>query len=164
MPAIYKHHHTVTPAEIDALGHANNVAYLAWMQEAALGHTAAQGWPAERYRQLGRGWVVRAHAIQYHNPAKLGDEVIVQTWVATMAKVSSLRRYRILRCRDGAILATGETKWAFVDYATGQPIRIPPEIAAAFEVVNELPDFSQQPTKNDHADAAARSAHRRKKD
>ena len=136
MPKIYEHFHTVGDDEIDQLGHANNVAYVEWMQAAAVAHTAAQGWPGERYQQLGAGWVVRSHTIEYHRPALAGDRVVVRTWVATMKRVTSLRRYRIVRPTDGALLATAETKWAFVSYDTGRPERIPRRIAQAFEVVD----------------------------
>ena len=135
MPEIYYHHHSVEPAEIDDLSHANNVAYVAWLQAAAVAHSAAQGWPPERYRALGQGWVVRAHAIEYLQPAFAGDRIVVETWVATMKKVTSLRRYRIVRAGDGQLLATAETNWAFVDLASGKPVRIPPKIAAAFTVI-----------------------------
>jgi acyl-CoA thioester hydrolase len=136
MPAVFEYHHVVDDQEIDALGHANNVAYVEWMQAAAVGHSAAQGWPGQRYRQLGLGWVVRSHRVEYHQPAVAGDRIVVRTWVATMAKVTSIRRYRILRETDGCLLATAETKWAFINYATGQPARIPREIAQAFLVVD----------------------------
>ena len=136
MPEIYEYHHTVGDEEIDALGHAGNVAYVEWMQAAAVAHSAAQGWPGETYRKLGSGWVVRSHAIEYHQPARAGDEIVVRTWVATMKKVTSLRRYRMVRRADDELLATAETKWAFINYTTGQPARIPAEIAQAFQVVN----------------------------
>ena len=136
MPDVYHHSHVVQPAEIDELGHANNVAYIVWLQAAAVAHSAAQGWPGSRYRALGQGWVVRSHAIEYLQPAFVGDRVVVETWVATMKKVTSLRRYRILRAGDDALLATAETNWAFVDLSAGKPLRIPPEIAAAFVVVD----------------------------
>jgi acyl-CoA thioester hydrolase len=135
MPDIYFHSHTIKPAEIDDLGHANNVAYIAWLQAAAVAHSAAQGWPPERYRALGQGWLVRAHAIEYLQPAFEGEPVVVETWVATMKKVTSLRRYRIVREKDGELLATAETTWAFVDLASGKPVRIPHEIAAAFTTI-----------------------------
>jgi acyl-CoA thioester hydrolase len=135
MPAIFEYPLTVGSGEIDELGHANNVAYIAWMQAAAIAHSAAQGWPGERYRQLGSGWVVRSHRIQYLQPALAGDEIVVETWVATLKKATSLRRYRILRRSDGVLLAKAETDWAFVDYATGKPARIPPEIIRSFQVV-----------------------------
>ncbi len=137
MPTIYQHEHTVRPEEIDALGHANNVAYVDWMQNAAMAHSTALGWPADRYFQLGSGWVVRAHAIEYLQPAFAGDCLLVRTWVATMRKATSLRRYRIFRKSDGALLATAETRWAFIDYATRQPSRVPREVADCFPVVEK---------------------------
>ena len=139
MPAVYEHHHTVCSDEIDPLGHASNVAYVEWMQAAALAHSAAQGWPIDRYHALGLAWVVRAHAIEYLQPAMAGDVIVIRTWVATMRKATSNRRYRIVRPSDGAVLATAETRWAFVDRATNQPTRIPREIAEAFVVVEEAP-------------------------
>jgi len=135
MPEIYQHPHTVRQDEIDGQGHANNVAYVQWMQDAAVAHSAAQGWPGERYLQAGFGWVVRWHRIEYLQPAFAGDQLIVRTWVATMQKVMSLRRYRFVRPGDQALLATAETMWAFIDYATARPARILPEVAAAFTVV-----------------------------
>jgi acyl-CoA thioester hydrolase len=139
MPAIFEYHHTVHDDEIDAQGHANNVYYVAWMQEAALAHSAAQGWPAEAYQRLGMGWVVRSHAIEYHQSARAGDEIAVKTWVADFKRVTSRRRYRIIRQVDDVLLASAETKWAFIDYASGQPCRVPTEIVRAFEVVEDLP-------------------------
>ncbi|HAK95269.1 MAG TPA: acyl-CoA thioesterase [Planctomycetes bacterium] len=136
MPDVYEHAHVVRDDEIDALGRASNVAYVQWMLDAALAHTAAQGWPAEAYERLGSGWVVRSHAIEYRRPALPGDRVVVRTWVATMDAATSLRRYRIERTGDGALLATAETRWAFINFATGRPARIPPDIAGAFAIVN----------------------------
>jgi acyl-CoA thioester hydrolase len=135
MPKIYEHAHTILSEEIDSLGHANNVAFLEWLLAAAVAHSAAQGWPGPRYRALGQGWVVRAHAIEYLAPGFVGQQVVVRTWVATMKKATSLRRYQVIRPADGALLATAETRWAFIDYRTGQPVRVPAEVAEAFEVV-----------------------------
>ncbi|MBN2581048.1 MAG: thioesterase family protein [Pirellulales bacterium] len=135
MPDVFEYPLTVGDGEIDEIGRANNVAYVAWMQAAALAHSAAQGWPAERYRQMGIGWVVRSHRINYLQPALAGDELLVETWVAALKKATSLRRYRILRRRNRQLLAKAETDWAFVDYATGKPMRIPVEIARSFQVV-----------------------------
>ena len=97
MPAIFEHPLVVAPEEIDRLGHVNNLVYLAWMQQAALAHSAAQGWPTERYEELGSGLVVRSHTIKYLQPAYQGEPVVVRTWVADMTKVSSTRRYKIVR-------------------------------------------------------------------
>ena len=134
MPALYEHHHTVSPDEIDAQGHVGNVHYVSWMQAAAVAHSSAQGWTPERYREAGAGWVVRSHLIEYLRPALNGDQIVVRTWVADFKKVTSLRKYRIIRPADGTLLARAETDWAFIG-ESGAPRRIPPELAQCFEVV-----------------------------
>ena len=132
MTEIFEYSHTVAEDEIDEQGHANNVVYVAWMQAAAIAHSATLGWTAERYQKLGMGWVARSHTIEYLRPAFAGDEIIVETHVADMKKVTSTRLYRILRRVDGELLARAETHWAFISYVTGKPTRIPAEIAHAF--------------------------------
>jgi acyl-CoA thioester hydrolase len=135
MPAIYEHPLTVQPAHIDRLGHVNNLAYLGWMLEAAVAHSAAQGWNAERYDELGSVWVVRSHEIKYIEPAYEGQQLVVRTWVADMTKVSSTRRYRIERAADGAVLAKAATRWAFIDRTTGTLTRVPQVLIDSFELV-----------------------------
>lgn len=136
MPAIYHYPLTVADADIDELGHANNIAYLKWMQAAALAHSAEQGWPGEKYHEFGAGWVVRSHQIDYLQPAFAGEEIVVRTWVADMKKVTSLRRYQIVRAggEKESVLAVAATDWAFIQFKTGMPKRIPPEVSGAFEL------------------------------
>jgi acyl-CoA thioester hydrolase len=134
----YDYPHTVTADEIDVQHHANNVAYVQWMQDAAVAHSAALGWPIERYFDRGWGWVARSHAIVYRQPAFEGDRLVIRTWVATMKRVTSLRRYRILRLPEETLLAEAETQWAFVDFRTGLPVRVPQEIAEAYRVVTDV--------------------------
>jgi len=128
----YLHRHRVTDAESDELRHANNVAYVEWMQEAAVAHSAACGWPPARYLELGFGWFVRRHVIEYLQPAFPGDEIVVRTWVESMDRVSCVRRYEITRDVDEIRLAEAETKWVFVNYTTRLPARIPTQIRERF--------------------------------
>jgi acyl-CoA thioester hydrolase len=140
MPAIFHFSHTVADDEIDdVIQHVNNLAFLKWMQSAAVAHSAAQGWPADRYRELGSGWVVRTHQIEYLQPAFARDSIVVRTWVADLKKVTSLRRYKIVRQTGDqeVILAVASTDWAFIHFATHYPKRIPPEVAQAFEIVTD---------------------------
>lgn len=137
MTALFEYPHTVRPDEIDEHGHVNNVHYLRWMQSAAVAHSAAVGWPTERYHAEKLGWVARRHAIEYLQPAFAGEEIVVRTWVADFRKITSLRKYRIVRRSDGALLATAETNWAFLNLATRQPARIPADLAASFVVLDD---------------------------
>lgn len=139
MPDVFEFPHVVGPDEIDELGHAGNLRYLEWAVAAALAHSTAQGWPPEAYHQLGAGFVVRSHHIEYLRPALQGDEIVVRTWVADFRRVTSRRRYHIVRRRDCVLLARAETNWAFIRFATGQPVRIPSQVARAFVVVGDEP-------------------------
>jgi acyl-CoA thioester hydrolase len=123
----------VPPEAIDELGHVSNLKYIAWMQEVAIQHSAARGWPVQRYLQNGAVWVVRSHSISYLRPAFEGEIVTLETWVAEVKQSSSLRKYVVLRPCDGAVLAEAETTWVFVDRKTGRPCRIPNALRTAFD-------------------------------
>ncbi len=146
MPAIYEHRHVVRDDEIDGQGHANNVIYVRWMQDAAVAHSSAQGWTPERYQSAGLGWVARSHYIEYRSPAFAGDEIVVRTWVAGMQRVSSRRQFEILRAADELLLARAETNWAFVRFADHRLLRVPPEVAEAFELVTDKRSFIKTAT------------------
>ncbi len=137
MPAVYEYRHVVCEDEIDDLGHANNVCFVAWMQQVSCDHTAAQGWSTERYLEVGAVWMVRKHEITYLQPAMLGDEIIARTWVASITRMSSIRHYEIIRAADERVLARAVTTWAFVDLKTGGLRPVLPELAAAFDVVGD---------------------------
>jgi acyl-CoA thioester hydrolase len=137
MPAIFERRHTVQPSEIDDQGHVSNVEYLRWLQNAAVEHSAAQGWPAERYLATGAVFVVRSHQIEYLQPAFAGDEVKIMTWVNHFAKCTTLRKYQVIRERDGVLLVTAATTWAFVSWPQRLPRRFPRELVEAFVIVSE---------------------------
>jgi len=139
MSAYFRWTHTVTPAEIDFFGLANNEAYLGWMNEAALGHSAERGWPVEKYIQSGFGFVVRRHEIEYLTPAYLNDAIAVVTWVARVERATSLRRYRVFRATDRKMLAEASTLWAYVEFSTGRLTRIPAAISGSFDIVGDQP-------------------------
>jgi acyl-CoA thioester hydrolase len=123
----------VAAASIDANGHVNNIEYLRWMQDAAVAHSDAVGCTTAT-RAAGATWVVRSHHVEYLRPAFAGDHIEVRTWVADFRRAFSLRKYELVRPGDGALLARGETNWAFVDAASGRVRSIPEEIRALFGV------------------------------
>jgi acyl-CoA thioester hydrolase len=124
------------PSEaIDQQGHVNNLAYVGWMQDLAIEHSAAAGWPMERYAALGVGWVVRSHFIEYLRPAFAGELLSAHTWLPQFDERTTPRRYLFLRERDRQVLAQAETRWVFVDLASGRRRSLPRELLDAFEVV-----------------------------
>ena len=130
--SIYPHALIVGEEDIDEMNHVNNLRYLKWCLQAAVAHSRHVGWSSQRYRESGYGFVVRAHKIKYRIPALLHDEVVVKTWIENMEKVSSDRRYQIVRKSDGKRLAEAETTWVYVDLNTLELTRIPDQVRDAF--------------------------------
>lgn len=131
---MYRHSILISQDAIDENGHANNVEYLRWMQDAAVGHSDASG-GTRATKRAGASWVVRSHHIEYLQPAFAGDRIVVCTWVSDLRKASSLRKYLLLRESDRVVIARGETNWVFVESQSGRPIAIPKEVSSLFEVV-----------------------------
>jgi acyl-CoA thioester hydrolase len=136
---IYSKRFAVPAAAIDLQGHVNNLAYVGWMQDVAIEHSAAAGWPMARYLELGAGWVVRSHFIEYLRPGFAGEVIGAHTWVPRFEQRSTPRRYLFVRESDRQVLAKAETIWVFVDLGTGRRRTIPPELLGAFSpVADEL--------------------------
>ena len=133
---LMRYNRTVEAAETDENGHVNNVSYVRWMQEAGTHHSAALGWTVDRYQEIGRGWFVRRHLIDYFRPAFEGQQIEVLTWIHSFERVRSKRRYVFLGA-DQKPLVTAETDWVFVDLKSGKARPVPPEMAADFPLLPE---------------------------
>lgn len=136
--AVFRFGVTVGPGVIDENGHVNNVAYVQWMQDAAIRHSDSTGGTAAM-RAAGGMWVARSHRIEYLRPAFPGDTLEVRTWIANAQRVRSLRRYEFVRPADGTLLATGSTEWVFLDAAGGRPRSIPDEVLACYTLLPDAP-------------------------
>ncbi len=135
MAKIFTHNIKVGITAIDENKHVNNVVYVQWMQDVAILHSTEQGWSQEKYFATKAGWVAKSHYVQYKSPAFLNDEILIYTWVASMAQLSSLRKYKFIRKADSKILAEAETDWVFVNIETGRPMTISEPVKNSFQIV-----------------------------
>jgi acyl-CoA thioester hydrolase len=127
----YAHRFSVAGTDIDELGHANNVVWVRWVNEAAIMHSRSVGLGPEVYVALQVLWVVRRHDIEYLVPALEGEQLEALTWVATLRGATSLRRTVFRRAVGEQVLARAATTWALVD-PKGRPRRVPAEIMAKY--------------------------------
>jgi acyl-CoA thioester hydrolase len=135
MPRIFHKAVVVGSDSIDAVGHVNNREYLRWMEEIAVEHSAAQGWPMQRYFDAGTAWVASTHFLEYLRPAFVRDVLDAYTWIARWERRTCLRRYAIARRRK--LVARGETCWTFVELASGRAIDLPADVTDAFPLVDQ---------------------------
>ena len=121
----------VEAADIDVLGHVNNVVYLRWVQDAAVAHWSSIA-PAQALEKL--VWVVLRHEIDYKHPAREGERIIARTWVGNATRVRFERHTELLRAADRALLAKALTVWCPMDRATRKPASVSAEVRALFSV------------------------------
>jgi acyl-CoA thioester hydrolase len=126
----YVHRFTVEESDIDALGHANNVSFVRWINDAAIAHSTQVGFGIETCLREGLVWVVRRHDIEYLRPAFAGEQIEALTWPESLSGATSLRR-TVFR-RDAEILVRSETTWALFELEKQRPRRIPPAMRVAY--------------------------------
>jgi len=134
--SVYSKDITVPASVIDENGHANNVAYVQWMQDIAVEHYEAIG-GVNPMQLIDATWVVREHKIEYFIPAFADEEIEIRSWVENVRRVRSLRKYEFIRMSDNKVLVRGETDWVFVDAKTGAPRAIPKEVSRVFSIQQE---------------------------
>ncbi|MBI3203947.1 MAG: acyl-CoA thioesterase [Myxococcales bacterium] len=128
----FSHSFVVPATDIDDLGHASNVAWVRWVQDAATSHSGSVGLDLRAYRELGVLWVVRRHEIEYLAPAFDGERLSALTWIDGMRAATSLRRTVFRRESDGATLCRAATTWVLLDIQSGRPTRVPKALLARY--------------------------------
>lgn len=131
-PRAYHHRFVVSAEHIDELGHAGNVTWVGWINEAAIAHSSAAGLGPDEYLRLGVVWVVRRHEVEYLVPALEGEELVAITWVDDLRGATSLRRTLFRRAADDRLMVRAATTWALVETASGKPRRIPRDLMARY--------------------------------
>lgn len=61
---------------------------------------------------------------EYKEPARFDDIINIETYLVKMTRAQMVFRYRMRRASDGVLLATGETKNAFMSQSTGKIVRL----------------------------------------
>lgn len=126
MPHVFYMPITVAPEDIDELNHVNNIVYLRYVQDAAIGHWKTV--PQEIASQI--IWMARRHEIDYLKQAFLGEALVAKTWVDDFVGVKSIRHCEIMRGEE--VLARSITHWISLNAQTLRPKRITEEIVKQF--------------------------------
>jgi acyl-CoA thioester hydrolase len=131
-PGVFRLRHRVEWRDIDPAQHVNNANYLAYIEECNVQVAAAHGWPLSRLMDTGMGIVARRYRIEYREPALMGDDLEVTTFISDVRRATAVRHYEIRRVADEALLARAHVLWVFVELASGRPRRIPAAFMNSF--------------------------------
>ena len=74
----------------------------------------------------GRGYSIPIMNVScnYKEPARFDDTINIETYLVKMTRAQMVFKYRMRRASDGALLATGETKNAFMSKSSGKIVRL----------------------------------------
>ena len=128
-PRVFELTISVQPADIDQLGHVNNVTYVRWVQDIAVAHWTEAAPEEDQKRLL---WVVLRHEIDYKQPAFLGEKLLVRTWVGQATRLKFERHTEFIRTSDDKVVAKARTIWCPINASTGRPVAVRAEVRASF--------------------------------
>jgi acyl-CoA thioester hydrolase len=132
MPAeIFTQRFPVDPADIDELGHVNNIVYLRWAQEIATAHWRARAGADLVERSV---WVVLRHEADYCAALTLGDNVEVRTRVDDAPQGAAWARFvDIYKAGSDKPAVQIKSNWAMLDATTRRVKRVPMELVERFK-------------------------------
>jgi acyl-CoA thioester hydrolase len=143
-PQPFLHPIQVQPAHIDLMQHTNNVVYLQWLEDTAWAHSCALGLSPVEYAEEGHGMVVRQHELTYLAPTRLGDVLLLATWLVAADRLTLTRHFQYWRPADGLTVFRARTRYVCVDIAQGRARRMPQRFQDVYHgaVVPLSPDAS----------------------
>ena len=131
--AVHQHHLRIYFEDTDAGGIVYHANYLRYAERGRSEALRALGMPhAEMMRRHQRMFVVRRAKIDYEQPARLDDRLIVETRTQTLTGASVTLDQTIKR-DDGVVLVRIALLLACVRVADGRAARLPDDMRAALE-------------------------------
>ena len=83
---------SVDAADIDGLGHTNNVVYVRWCEQVAWAHSVSLGLDLSAYESLDRAMAITHSEYRYLQASRLGDEVTAATCIVRWDKRLTMER------------------------------------------------------------------------
>jgi acyl-CoA thioester hydrolase len=118
-------------ADTDQMGYVYYANYLVYFERGRNELMRSMGFTYKELESLGIGLPVAECQIRYHIPARYDDRLTIHAELAEFKGLHLVVACKVLR--DGVVLAEGHTRHAFVDMATGRPVRIPQEVRRRLE-------------------------------
>ena len=109
----------VEKKHLDDLDHVNNLEYLKWGEIIAKKHWEFLIKDTDLVEHI---WVILKHEISYKKEGRLGDKILVMTWVGETSALRSVRHFEFYKGKD--LLAKMETTFCLFSIKSRKPIKI----------------------------------------
>ncbi|MBC7807885.1 MAG: acyl-CoA thioesterase [Akkermansiaceae bacterium] len=118
--------------ELDSFGHVNNAEYLHYLEEARSEFLLQMGLSFHDFAAHHVQLVIVEASLRFVSPARYGDEIVIRGRCRDVRPASAWIDYVLTDRATGRVVATAETKGAFIDAATSKPCRAPEPFRTAF--------------------------------
>ncbi len=110
---------------------------LNYFQDCSTFHSEELGVGVDYLERKQRIWVLNSWQIVVNRYANLCETISVGTWPYAFNGFTGLRNFT-MRGQDGELLAYANTLWAFLDTERGRPVKVDPEVVAAYTLEEPL--------------------------
>jgi acyl-CoA thioester hydrolase/thioesterase-3 len=125
----------VRPDDIDMNQHVHGSRYFDYVLAARYDQMArCYKMSMDEFTAAGLGWFVKVCQIEYKRPLRMGDSMIVRTWVDAIAKSDVKVRFEILRKSNGKLCCDGYFDYTMINIKTGRAEAIPAPIIEKYSV------------------------------
>ena len=125
----------VRPDDIDMNQHVHGSRYFDYVLAARYDQMArCYGMSMEEFAQHGFGWFVKTAHVDYKRPLKLGDRMLVRTWVAAIGRSDVKVQFEILKQPAGKLSCDGYFDYTMINLKTNRAEPIPEWVSAKYSV------------------------------
>jgi acyl-CoA thioester hydrolase len=118
--------------DTDAAGVVHNVAYLRLVEVARTALAEHLGWSLAEMHRTGKVPVVTRTEIDYLKPARLGDDLVVESALLGMERLRFFLQFEMRRSLDQVLLAKCQQTMVTVQLPAGRPQPVPTKWREAY--------------------------------
>jgi acyl-CoA thioester hydrolase len=117
---------SVRPDDIDMNNHVHTSRYFDYYLAARYDQmTRCYGVSMEKFMENGWTWYVRSYTMEFKRPVRLGETLIVRTWLEKFDRTDVSVGFQIIKKETGKVAVEGMVQNAMVSIANGRPQSIP---------------------------------------
>src|SRR5260221_7767365 len=125
----------VRPDDIDMNQHVHGSRYFDYVLAARYEQMArCYKMSMEEFAQAGLGWFVKTAHVEYHRPLRLGEQMLVRTWVEDIFRTGVKVNFEIIKKAKGKLSSEGWFDYTMIKFQTGRAEPIPDSLLAKYSI------------------------------
>lgn len=121
--------------ELDREHRLTPISLFNYLTETAISHSESLGRGPLAIAAHGFTWFLVRFHIQIDRYPRLGEELAVRTWPASLRGLYARREFVITA--GGVVCCRATTRWVLINIARRRPVRLPPYISEAYEIFKQ---------------------------